>query len=247
MTPPLKGGPTQGLLCLLTVLAFLVGAVTAAGPVAASTGAPDGGDFYQYPSQETLERTSPGEILASEPMTVSSDLRSASSQAVRIMYRSVGLHGKPIAVTGFLLLPRGDTPPGGWPVTAWGHGTTGVGPVCAPSRQANLYPYSDTDQYAERDAVVSLRRFVGTLEPATGRSTGPILLLQGGQDQTVPVAGTTTLNTQLCGFGDVVDYRIYPDADHESVLSAASKDMAAWMRERLQGHQAPSTCPPRAT
>jgi alpha-beta hydrolase superfamily lysophospholipase len=91
-----------------------------------------------------------------------------------------------------------------------------------------------------------LRRFVDALEPATGRSAEPILLLQGGQDQRVPVAATTTLNTQLCGFGDVVDYRIYPDADHESVLSAANADMAAWMRDRLQGHQAPSTCPPPA-
>ncbi|MGI5149325.1 alpha/beta hydrolase family protein [Plantactinospora sp. CA-294935] len=416
--PPLKGGPARSLLCLLAVLAFLVGAVNAAGPVAASTGASDVDDFYQYPSQEMLARTSPGEILASEPMTVSSDLQNASSQAVRIMYRSIGLHGSPIAVTGFLLLPRGDTPPGGWPVTAWGHGTTGVGPVCAPSRLANLYPYSD--QYAETDAIVrllqdgyavvgtdypglgfpdtlanfpqadlesravidsvlaahqlsphlarqwfavghsqgaaavlrvgqnaarwapgllflgtvalappshfneilddmaaaqppvnpglaalgayvavgahlysprirytdvlvpelaaqipvvkrlceneltiyltnvqlngivnpdwasnpTLRRFVDTLEPATDRSTRPVLLLQGGQDQTVPAATTTALNTQLCGFGDVVDYRVYPDADHESVLSAADKDMAAWMRDRLQGHQAPSTCPP---
>jgi pimeloyl-ACP methyl ester carboxylesterase len=408
------------MLCLLTVLAFLAGAVSAAGPVAASTGAPDRGDFYRYPSQKTLQRTSPGEILASEPMTVSSGLQSASSQAIRIMYRSVGLHGKPIAVTGFLLLPRGDAPRGGWPVTAWGHGTTGVGPICAPSRLANLYP--DSDQYVETDAIVrflqdgyavvgtdypglgfpdkvanfpqadlesrsvidsvlaarqvsprlarqwfavghsqgaaavlrvgedasrwapglrflgtvalappshfnevlddmaaarppvdaglaalgaylavgahlysprirytdvlapelaaqipvvkklcddeltiyltnvqlngignpdwasnpALRRFVDTLEPATGRSTGPILLLQGGQDQTVPVATTTALNTQLCTFGDVVDYHIYPDADHESVLSAANADMAAWMRDRLQGQPAPSTCPPPA-
>lgn len=416
MTPPLKGGPTRrGPLRLLIVLAFLVAAVNTAGPVFASTGAAGGDDFYRYPSQETLERTSPGQILGSEPMTVSSDLQSASSQAMRIMYRSVGLHGGPIAVTGFLLLPRGDTPVGGWPVTAWGHGTTGVGPVCAPSRQANLYPNST--QYAETDAIVSLlkegyavvgtdypglgfpntvanfpqadlesravidsvvaarqvspqlgrqwfavghsqgaaavlrvgqnaarwapglqflgtvalappshfnevldemaaarppvnaglaalgaylavgahlysprirytdvlvpelaaqipvvkklcdnelsiyltnvqlsgignpdwasnpmmRRFIGTLEPATARSTGPILLLQGGQDETVPVATTTTLNTQLCGFGDVVDYHIYPDADHESVLSAANNDMAAWMRDRLQGNQAPST------
>jgi AAA+ superfamily predicted ATPase len=137
----------------------------AAGPVAASTGAPDTGDFYRYPSQKTLERTSPGEILASEPMTVSSGLQNTSSHAMRIMYRSVGLHGEPIAVTGFLLLPRGDTPRGGWPVTAWGHGTTGVGPACAPSRQANLYPYSDSDQYPEAPQSV-VRKQDGQVVPA---------------------------------------------------------------------------------
>lgn len=38
-------------------------------------------------------------------MTVSTRLQSVSSRAMRIMYRSVGLHGEPIAVTGFLLVP----------------------------------------------------------------------------------------------------------------------------------------------
>jgi pimeloyl-ACP methyl ester carboxylesterase len=417
--PPLKGTPARGLLCLLTVLAFLLGAVNAVGSVAAPTDAPQK-DFYQYPSRQTLEGTSPGQILASEPMTVTPRLQSAGSRAVRIMYRSVGPHQEPIAVTGFVLVPRGDAPRGGWPVTAWGHGTAGVGPICAPSRHANLYPQSDYHAYEDmiarllRDgyAVVgtdysglgfpgklnnypqtdlesrsmidsvlaarqvspqvgrqwfavghsqgaaavlrvgedearwapglrfmgavslappshfkevmdvmaaarppvdaglaaldsyvavgahlyspgirytdvlapelaaqiplakqlcddelgiyldnvqlqrignpdwarnpTLRQFIENIEPAKGRSAGPILLLQGDQDQTIPVATTTKLNGELCDLGDVVDYRIYPGAGHDSLLTAAYKDMTAWMRDRLQGRPAPSTCPPRA-
>lgn len=76
-------------------------------------------------------------------MTVSTRLQSVSSRAMRIMYRSVGLHGEPIAVTGFLLVPRGAAPRGGWPVISWDHGATGMGPVCPPSRHANLYPSPD--------------------------------------------------------------------------------------------------------
>ncbi|MFE2608945.1 alpha/beta hydrolase family protein [Streptomyces mirabilis] len=417
--PLLRGGPARALLCLLTVLAFLAGAVNAAGSVAASAGASPQGDFYRYPSRKTLERSSPGHLLASEPMTVSTRLQSVSSRATRIMYRSVGLHGEPIAVTGFLLVPRGAAPRGGWPVISWGHGATGVGPVCAPSRHANLYPTSD--QYAETDMIehlvqdgyavvgtdypglgfpdtvenfpqtdlesrsvidavlaarqastqlgrqwfavghsqggtpvlrvgedaarwapglrflgtvalappshfaavmdemgaarppvnvglavlgsyiavgahlysprirytnvlapqlaaqiplakklcadeldiylnnvqlqrvgnphwarsATLRRFIDSLEPAKGRSAGPILLLQGERDQTVPVEVTTALNKELCDLGDVVNYRIYADANHESVLSASYKDVAAWLRDRLQGQPAPSTCQPR--
>jgi predicted esterase len=92
----------------------------------------------------------------------------------------------------------------------------------------------------------TLRRFIDSLEPAKGRSAGPILLLQGGRDQTAPVEVSTALNKELCDLGDVVNYRIYADANHESVLSASYKDVAAWLRDRLQGQPAPSTCQPRA-
>ncbi|MGW5255251.1 hypothetical protein ACWERW_19885 [Streptomyces sp. NPDC004012] len=87
-----------------------------------------------------------------------------------------------------------------------------------------------------------LLRFVDILEPAKGRSIGPILLLQGDQDRTIPVATTTKLNGELCNLGDTMDHRICPGATHDSVLSAAYKDMAAWMSDRLQGHPVPSTC-----
>lgn len=66
-------------------------------------------------------------MFATEPMPVVEELKAPSSRALRIMYRSDGVHGTPIAVTGFLLVPRGKAPEGGWPVVAWGHGTSGVG------------------------------------------------------------------------------------------------------------------------
>ncbi|WP_434098442.1 alpha/beta hydrolase family protein [Streptomyces mirabilis] len=92
----------------------------------------------------------------------------------------------------------------------------------------------------------TLRRFIESLEPAKGRSAGPILLLQGERDQTVPFEVTTALNKELCDLGDVVGYHIYADANHESVLSASYKDVAAWLRDQLQGQPAPSTCQSRA-
>ncbi|MEU5096559.1 lipase family protein [Streptomyces sp. NPDC020996] len=55
------------------------------------------------------------------------------------MYRTADERGRPVAATGFLLLPR--TAPkdrDGWPVISWAHGTSGAGPACAPSRSASL-------------------------------------------------------------------------------------------------------------
>jgi dienelactone hydrolase len=51
-----------------------------------------------------------------------------------VLYRSIGAHGRPVAVSGTVAVPRGPAPKGGWPVVTWAHGTTGVGDACAPTR-----------------------------------------------------------------------------------------------------------------
>ncbi|MFE1259391.1 prolyl oligopeptidase family serine peptidase [Streptomyces albogriseolus] len=97
--------------------------------------------FYDYPDQAVVDKAAPGEILRAQkiPAPASSLLGSAASRAERIMYRTVDAHGRPVAATGFLLLPR--TAPkdkDGWPLISWAHGTSGVGPACAPSRTEHL-------------------------------------------------------------------------------------------------------------
>ena len=55
------------------------------------------------------------------------------ARAYRILYGSTGLDGKPVEVSGVVIAPRGPPPPGGRPVVAWAHPTTGVAERCAPS------------------------------------------------------------------------------------------------------------------
>jgi acetyl esterase/lipase len=57
----------------------------------------------------------------------------ANSTAFRILYRSTGLNGEPIAVSGAIFIPPGLAPAGGRNVIAWAHPTTGVVEACAPS------------------------------------------------------------------------------------------------------------------
>jgi hypothetical protein len=40
-----------------------------------------------------------------------------------VLYRSVGVDGKPIAVSGVVSLPKGKAPKSGWPVISYDHGT----------------------------------------------------------------------------------------------------------------------------
>ncbi|WP_433520665.1 lipase family protein [Nocardia pseudovaccinii] len=45
-------------------------------------------------------------------------------------YVTEGPTGAATTATGLLLTPNGAPPPGGWPVIAWDHGTSGLGPQC---------------------------------------------------------------------------------------------------------------------
>ena len=52
---------------------------------------------------------------------------------IRILYRSTGLNGQPIAVSGAIFIPPGAAPQGSRNVIAWAHPTSGVVQACAPS------------------------------------------------------------------------------------------------------------------
>ncbi|HET6554221.1 MAG TPA: alpha/beta fold hydrolase [Dyella sp.] len=71
----------------------------------------------------------PGSIIRMEPM----DGAPLGASAWRVLYRSVGVHGEPIAVSGVIVIPKGVAPDGGRPIVAWAHPTSGVVPRCAPS------------------------------------------------------------------------------------------------------------------
>ncbi|HEY1943701.1 MAG TPA: alpha/beta fold hydrolase [Roseiarcus sp.] len=83
--------------------------------------------FYQATPQEV--EGPPGTIIRQEAMPFAP----AYISAYRVLYRSRGLHGEPIAVSGVVIAPRGEAPAGGWPIVAWAHPTTGVATRCAPS------------------------------------------------------------------------------------------------------------------
>lgn len=406
----------------LPEIAAAPGAPAAAGRVSAFGQAADPAacsGFYCYPGSRVLAKARNGQVLAAEPMQVTQPLQRASSRAIRIMYRSQGVGGKPVAVTGFLLIPRGHAPRGGWPVIAWAHDTAGVGPDCAPSKSPNLYlpgfdayehlitrllsdgfavvgtdypglgfpgqlhPYvqQGAEGRAVADSVVAarhlssqlgrrwfavghsqggqaalaageralrvpglqflgtvsiapashlalivdmfarlrpssgfifylgaaytsyvavsaklfapslrytdllspqlaaqipaakqlclvdlalhlqnlhppletiinpnwsgnpeLQRFFSSAEPAMRRSAGPILLLQGDRDEAIPAHVTGLLNGELCRLGNIVQYRTYPTADHDTILTEAYPAVAQWLRDRLRRIPAKQTC-----
>ncbi|MBK9178107.1 MAG: prolyl oligopeptidase family serine peptidase [Acidimicrobiales bacterium] len=70
----------------------------------------------------------PGDVISAEPIDAPDGAR-----AWRVVYHSTGLDGADIAVTGMVVAPDREPPPGGFPVVSWGHPTQGTADRCAPS------------------------------------------------------------------------------------------------------------------
>ena len=83
--------------------------------------------FYRTSVEEIAG--APGTLIRQEPMSGAP----LDAKAYRVLYRSTGLKGEPIAVSGAVIIPRGPVPPEGRPIVAWAHPTTGIVPHCAPS------------------------------------------------------------------------------------------------------------------
>jgi len=71
---------------------------------------------------------------------------SQAGSNLRLLYTSTdGIRNdRIVAVSGVLYMPKGEPPPGGWPLLAWTHGTVGIADSCAPSwngRQAQDEAY----------------------------------------------------------------------------------------------------------
>jgi acetyl esterase/lipase len=102
-------------------------AIVASGLAFGTSSAKAQSAFYRAPDAEIAGR--PGTIIRQESMLGAA----AGASAYRVLYRSTAPDGKPIAVSGVIIVPAGKPPAQGWPVVAWAHPTTGIVPRCAPS------------------------------------------------------------------------------------------------------------------
>ena len=108
---------------------IMAAVAVAASAVAASAQTP----FYDAPA--SLAAGPPGSVVRQEPM----DGAPLGANTYRVLYRSTGLKGEPILVSGVIIVPQGAPPPGGRPVVAWGHPTSGIVSRCAPSLAIFLF------------------------------------------------------------------------------------------------------------
>lgn len=116
-----------------------------AGASATPTTAPFAIRDSQYVLPDPLPTAEPGTVISSEQQPESARIPDATF--TRFTYHSQDHTGRDVPVGGALFVPTRRAPKGGWPVASWGHGTTGVADVCAPSLTDNLF-YNEYAQEA---------------------------------------------------------------------------------------------------
>jgi len=82
----------------------------------------------------------PGSLVSATTMDqLDKDPDSSLWNSARVLYRSTeGDTGQSTVVSGSVYVPKAPAPAGGWPVMAFGHGTTGIDEPCAPSLSPSL-------------------------------------------------------------------------------------------------------------
>ena len=88
-------------------------------------------------------------------------------ESARVVYRSTsGDTGQETVVSGTVFTPRSKAPDGGWPVIAFGHGSTGLDEPCAPSLSDNLLGFSSiVVGFASKGYAVALPDYQGLGSP----------------------------------------------------------------------------------
>ena len=132
---------------VIAVAAALGVALVAASITVAWMFGPDIVSHFKDASSETSQIAT-AHIGGSEPGALVSATRmealdrnpdSGLWESARVLYRSTnGDTGQPTVVSGSMYIPKTPVPAGGWPVVAFGHGTTGIDEPCAPSLSPSL-------------------------------------------------------------------------------------------------------------
>lgn len=175
----------------------LAAAGLAVGPAEAAPAAiPVAADDAFYVPPSPLPAGQPGDVIRSREVAAGPSTTQAIASAWQVMYLSTDAMGKPSAVTGTVLVPKGKDLSSA-PVVGFGPGTQGVSLRCAPSAMiasGAFYEQPALTKMLKTGWAVAVPDYEGYHpQPAatymTGKSMGPALLDVIRAAQRLPAAG----------------------------------------------------------
>ncbi len=94
--------------------------------------------------------------------------------------------------------------------------------------------------------VPAWQRLIAANDPGTFPSASPVplLIIQGGADEQIPVVSTQLLAQHLCGLGQDLERWIYPGQSHAGVIGPSAPDMIRWISDRFAGGPDPDPYQP---
>jgi pimeloyl-ACP methyl ester carboxylesterase len=78
----------------------------------------------------------------------------------------------------------------------------------------------------------------------TAASPIPLLMIQGGNDEQIPVGSTQLLAEHLCSLDQDLTRWIYPGQSHAGVIGPSAADMIEWIEHRFAGGASPDPYEP---
>lgn len=98
------------------------------------------------------------------------------------------------------------------------------------------------DQFLPKPELGPFLAVAAKNEPALIKIPVPTMVLQGGKDVTVRPVDTDASVRKLCASGNVIEYKVYPEFDHNGSMVAGAADAEKWLDARFAGKPASSNC-----
>jgi pimeloyl-ACP methyl ester carboxylesterase len=87
-----------------------------------------------------------------------------------------------------------------------------------------------------------VKGFFAENETAKRPIAGPVFVIAGEGDQSVPVGGIRETVAEACKAHMPVTFRTYPGLDHDPTMINSTPDQIAWIKDRFAGKPAPGNC-----
>jgi hypothetical protein len=88
-----------------------------------------------------------------------------------------------------------------------------------------------------------VKEFFSRNTPGQKPAHGPLLVISGQANLTIPAEMSGKTVARMCKQGDRILFLKYPDLDASGVMGASAADQISWIKARFAGYVAPSNCP----
>jgi pimeloyl-ACP methyl ester carboxylesterase len=92
------------------------------------------------------------------------------------------------------------------------------------------------------DRTAAAQQFFAANKLGSAPVRGPLLVLTGEADQTVPLTLVKGVVKKACGNNIALSFRSYPGLDHDPTMEKSTPDQLAWVRDRFAGKPFTSNC-----
>ena len=92
------------------------------------------------------------------------------------------------------------------------------------------------------DQTAAAKKFFETDELGVAPIGGPMLVIAGEGDQTVPIASVRATVQKACRNGIALRFRSYPGLDHDPTMDQSTPDQLTWVKDRFADKPSTGNC-----